>query len=68
MKLYFENRYGERRLIGEPADDDGAWKMIHEFCGDRNYHIPYVRIWTVESTNEVCYDVGSHTEFFYLAK
>lgn len=68
MKLYFENSRGERRLIGEPVDDDAAWKMIYTFCHERNFRIPYVRTWTVESTGEVCYDVSSHTEFFYLQK
>lgn len=68
MKLYFENSRGQRRLIGAPADDDAAWKMIHEFCSERNFHIHYVRTWVVESSGETCFDVGSHTEFFYLAK
>lgn len=62
MKLYFENSRGERRLIGEPKNHEESWKIIHEFCAERNFEIPYVRTWVVN--NEKYYDVSSHTEFF----
>lgn len=63
MKLYFENSYGKRRLIGEPKTSNDSWKMIHDFCAERNFHIYYVREWTTPN-GEKHYDVGSHTEFF----
>lgn len=63
MKLYFENSRGERRLIGEPKTDKEGWNMIHNFCAERNFKIPYVRTWTTPE-GEKYYDVGSHTEFF----
>lgn len=63
MKLYFENSRGERRLIGEPRDDKEGWKMIYDFCAERNFKIPYVRNWTTPE-GEKYYDVSSHTEFF----
>ena len=63
MKLYFENSYSERRLIGEPATANESWKMIHKFCEKCNYKIPYVRSWTTPD-GETWYDVGSHTHFF----
>ena len=62
-KLYFENSYGKRRLIGEPNDDKECWDMIHQFCEERNFKIPYVRTWMTES-GEKYYDVSSHSEFF----
>ena len=65
MKLYFENSYGQRRIIAEPKDRDGAWEHIHAFCEERNFKIYYVRTWRTPDGLEV-YDVGSHTEFFYL--
>ena len=65
MKLYFENSYGDRRVIAEPQTEDEAYKEIYKFCGDRNFEIYYVRTWrTADGLKE--YDVGSHTEFFYL--
>ena len=65
MKLYFENSYGERRVITEPANEEEAMKEIHKFCNDRNFKIYYTRSWRNKEGLKV-YDVGSHTEFFYL--
>lgn len=65
MKLYFENSYGERRIIAEPKTEQEAMKEIHKFCDDRNFKIYYVRNWR-NNQGEKVYDVGSHTEFFYL--
>lgn len=62
-KLYFKDRYGNRRLIGEPNDEHESWRMIHDFCAERNFNIPYVRTWMTEE-GEKWYDVSSHTEFF----
>ena len=65
MKLYFENSRGQRRIIAESKTRDDAWKEIHKFCDDRKFKIYYVRTWRDKDGLEV-YDVGSHTEFFYL--
>ena len=62
-KLYFEDAYERRRLIGEPKDDNESWRMIHDFCAERNFDIPYVRTWIAEN-GEKWYDVSSHSEFF----
>ena len=62
-KLYFEDAYERRRLIGEPKDDQESWRMIHNFCAERNFQIPYVRTWVTEN-GEKWYDVSSHSEFF----
>lgn len=62
-KLYFEDRYERRRLIGEPNNDAESWQIIKAFCEERNFHIPYVRTWTTEN-GEKWYDVSSHSEFF----
>ena len=65
MKLYFENSYGTRRIIAEPKTEEAAMEAIHAFCEERNFTIYYVRTWrTPDGLKE--YDVGSHTEFFYL--
>lgn len=65
MKLYFENSRGQRRVIAEPKTENEAWKEIHNFCEERNFKIYYVREWKTEDGLKV-YDVGSHSEFFYL--
>lgn len=65
MKLYFENSYGKRRVIAAPRTEEEAYEIIHAFCEERNFRIYYVRTW-VNSEGAKVYDVGSHTEFFYL--
>lgn len=65
MKLYFENSRGERRPIAAPRTEKEAYEIIHAFCEERNFKIYYVRTWKDEDGGNV-YDVGSHTEFFYL--
>lgn len=65
MKLYFENSYGERRVIAEPKTEETAMEAIHTFCDERNFRIYYVRSWMTPDGLKV-YDVGSHTECFFL--
>ena len=64
MKLYFENSQGVERVIAEVANEEEAYKEINKFCEERNFEIYYVRTWM--SNGRKVYDVGSHTEFFYL--
>lgn len=65
MKLYFENSYGERRVIAEPETKEEAMREMHKFCDDRNFKIYYTRSWRNEDGLKV-YDVGSWSEFFLL--
>lgn len=65
MKLYFENSRGERRLIAKPKTEEDANKAINKFCEDRHFKIYYIRTWKDNEGLKV-FDVGSHTEFFYL--
>jgi hypothetical protein len=62
-KLYFEDAYEQRRLIGEPEDENESFQMIKKFCDERNFKIPYMRTW-VNPNGEKYYDVSSHVEFF----
>ena len=63
MTLYFGNSE-VRRCIAHPQSEEEAFKLINKFANERNYNIFYVRSW--KKDNETTYDVGSHTEFFYL--
>lgn len=65
MKLYFENSYGDRRIIAEPETEESAMEVIRAFCEERNFKIYYTRSWRDDNGLKV-YDVGSWTEFFYL--
>ena len=64
MKLIFSNSEGKERVIANPKNEEEALEFIHTFCEERNFRIYYIRSWM--SGNRKKYDVGSHTEFFYL--
>ena len=63
---------GQRRLVSVFSVEDAAHSdvfreamgSIHSFCAERGYRIPYVRNWNQD--HATVFDVGSHTEFFYL--
>lgn len=73
MKLYFENSYGERRLIAEVAKQtDVGWEITKfiDKCNegrpeDKKFKSYYCRYWE-EKNGLIKYDVGSWNEFFYL--
>lgn len=64
MILYFQNIYGLKKEIGTPKDLAESYKLIEEYCKERNFEIYYIRTWTED--NQLKFDVGSHTEFFLL--
>lgn len=72
MQVIFEDAHKEPEVIGEFAeatlsDADRcavAFQVILTFLGKNNYKAPYIRWWSDE--NETTFDVGSHTEFFYV--
>lgn len=72
FSLEFENSSGERLRFGsidgtgmtQEELDDAAIREISCFCEDKSYKIPYIRYWVRAGTT--VFDVGSHTEFFYL--
>jgi len=71
MKLWFENRYGDRRVIADCANLDETYRAIDKFINDANSKKPsgskpfksfYIRRWEEEGYTK--FDVGSHSEFF----
>ena len=74
MKLYFENINENSRLIAECQNETEVIKQIHHFINENNKHkskdrqfkIYYMRTWT--ENGKTWYDVGSHSEFFYVVK
>lgn len=70
MKLWFENQFGEKRVIKNQCN---TWKevsqAIHEFIDENNknkkhpFKSFYMRVWEEDGMTKI--DVGSHTEFFY---
>lgn len=63
--LYFQNSRGDRRKIGNPNSMDEVSDIISDFLKNHNYKSYYTRTWKNDN-GEICYDVGSHSEFFIL--
>ena len=75
MTLWFENRFGDARVIAHCDNHDEVYRSINDFIEQANAAKPkgsprfksyYVRSWT--EGEKTWYDVGSHTEFFYTTK
>ena len=73
MTLYFEDRYGVRRVIASNITDEQAGIEINKFIEKQNegrakpFKSYYVNAW-INDKGEIVYDVGSWSEFFILAK
>ena len=63
-KVVFQNRFGLDKLIGTAQNEQDGIKIIENFLFLYNYKVPYWRVW--EEDGKKWYDVGSHTEFFYI--
>lgn len=64
MTLYFQNSKGIERIIGHPNTLEEANNIITDFLEERKFK-SYYRICNMEE-NRIRFDVGSHTEFFFL--
>lgn len=63
-RLIFKDSYDRERLINVVKDESEAIQSIATFLKEHNYTSYYTRIWRQD--DHLVYDVGSHTEFFYL--
>lgn len=66
--LYFENANKKRTIVAENIESiPQAINEIKAFCYKKNpdFYIYYTRLWHSKE-NELTFDVGSWTEFFYL--
>lgn len=69
MKVIFEDSYCRRREIGDAETLADANHIISDFLKDCNYKSYYTRMWISEDREYdwvITFDVGSHTEFFYV--
>ena len=64
MKLIFENSKHKKRVIATPSNIEEVYKEINKFLNEHNFKCYYIRTW--KSNGRLVFDVGSHTEFFYL--
>ena len=68
MTLTYENSKGEETKVCDISSIDEVSGAIESHIKKLNpdYEIPYVRISANRDERTLIYDVGSHTEFFYL--
>ena len=66
MKILFENSQGKTREIADAATMEEVYKIINEFCEERNFYIHYTRCWSEDDV--IAVDVGLHTEFFHIVE
>lgn len=64
MNLYFQNSDGNERIIANINSVDDTFKEMKKFMNEHNFNSYYTRGW--EENGRIKFDVGSHTEFFYL--
>ena len=64
--IKFENSHGLQRVIGKANSIDKCWKIIFDFLKERHFESHYQRCHIREGVMWI--DVGSHTEFFYVAR
>lgn len=65
MNLYFRDSYGLKRLIATNLQlEEEVLVHIQKFLDDHNFKSYYTRVWY--SNGYTWYDVGSHTEFFFV--
>lgn len=64
MRLIFQNSKHEERVVDEIANIEEVSKEINKFLKDHNFKSYYTRVW--EENGRLKFDVGSHSEFFYL--
>ena len=73
MNLVFENSKGEERIIAHPNSLEGASNAIAGFLAAHKFKSYYTSMQLIKETPykkfdfpRLQYDVGSHSEFFYL--
>lgn len=68
MKLIFENSIGVETIVEPDITPNEASAAITNFIKSKNpdYKIYYIRILGPMEDGSYEYDVGSHSEFFYL--
>ena len=71
LKVYFKNSRGERKFLAEVegtlSDTAKAWEVVKDFLSNYpHFKVYYVRNILCEDKKEICWDVGSHTEFFFV--
>ena len=66
FNLYFENSYGEERLLGTFETYNDVHRGMCRFMEAHNFKCYYIKTWI--KNGRIVADVGSHTELFYIGR
>ena len=66
INVWFQNSENKERVVGRVVEPKDIMNVIKDFLDDHNYKSYYTRIWYHEQDNRTWFDVGSHTEFFFV--
>lgn len=68
MYLYFKRSNGELQLVDDNVEsDEVVFPIIDKDIKRRNPNFKVYYIRTIHHEDCISYDVGSHTEFYYLS-
>lgn len=64
ITVYFQNSSGDSREIGNCKTLSKVTSVIKKFLKQKKFKMYYMRSW--EYNNKTWFDVGSHSEFFWI--
>lgn len=66
VDVWFQNNINQERIIGTANNQNEINLIISKFLKEHNYKSYYIRTWYNPEENRTWYDVGSHSEFFFI--
>ena len=66
INVWFQNSENKEKVVGVATDTKEVMKIIQNFLDDHDFKSYYTRVWYHESDDKTWFDVGSHTEFFFV--
>ena len=66
IRVYFRDSNYKKRLLAKVKTEEDAFKVVNDFCKERNYICHYMRSW-FDDEGRRWIDVGSWSEFFVFS-
>ena len=66
INVWFQSSENKERIVGEATDMMEIMQVIANFLDEHNFKSYYTRVWHTDSDDRTWFDVGSHTEFFFV--
>lgn len=66
INVWFQSSENKERIVGEATNMMEIMQVIANFLDEHNFKSYYTRVWYTDSDDRTWFDVGSHTEFFFV--